>query len=104
MTPNLTSREQQVLDLIIAGKTAKGIGAQLGISHRTVEVHRALIKLKLGATSSTDLVRIALTRKTAGSSSSRSLISAVRCASSGFLPSRSARFAVSQAYSRAISR
>jgi Bacterial regulatory proteins, luxR family len=41
----------------------KGIGAQLGISHRTVEVHRSLIKAKLGASSSIDLVRIALTQR-----------------------------------------
>jgi DNA-binding CsgD family transcriptional regulator len=57
--PVLTSREIEILALIVAGKTSKSIGAQLGISHRTVEVHRSMIKVKMGARSSTDLVRIA---------------------------------------------
>jgi two-component system response regulator FixJ len=60
--PPLTNREQQILALIVAGKTSKGIGEQLGISPRTVEHHRELVKAKLGARSSTDLVRIALTK------------------------------------------
>jgi DNA-binding NarL/FixJ family response regulator len=55
----LTARERQVFDLTIAGFTASAIGAQLSISTRTVETHRARILAKLGAHSASDLVRIA---------------------------------------------
>jgi DNA-binding CsgD family transcriptional regulator len=59
---NLTTREKQVLDLIVAGKTSKEIGVQLGISHRTVEVHRELVKAKMNVRRTIDLVRKALTK------------------------------------------
>lgn len=52
----LTSQERRVLDLMVAGHTAKGIAAELGISQRTVEVHRAHIMEKMGAGSVEDLV------------------------------------------------
>jgi DNA-binding NarL/FixJ family response regulator len=55
----LTPRERQVFDLTIGGLTASAIGAQLSISTRTVETHRARILQKLHARSVLDLVRIA---------------------------------------------
>ena len=56
----LTAREQDVLTLLVTGATNKGAGRQLGISHRTIEIHRARIMEKLGAKTAADLIRIAL--------------------------------------------
>ncbi len=56
----LTRREQDVLELLVSGATNKGAGQQLGISHRTIEIHRARIMEKLGAKTTADLIRIAL--------------------------------------------
>lgn len=46
----LTAREQEVMALAVAGKANKTIGKELGISHRTVEIHRARVMSKTGAT------------------------------------------------------
>jgi two-component system, LuxR family, response regulator FixJ len=54
----LTPREHQVLELIAGGASNKSAGRRLGISPRTVEVHRARIMDKLGAKNSMDLVQI----------------------------------------------
>jgi FixJ family two-component response regulator len=54
----LTRREQDVLAQIVAGASSKEAGRQLGISPRTIEVHRARIMAKLGAKNAADLVRI----------------------------------------------
>jgi FixJ family two-component response regulator len=56
----LTGREQEVLSQLIAGATNKEAGRRLGISHRTIEIHRAHIMEKLGAKNATDLIRIVL--------------------------------------------
>lgn len=56
----LTSREQEVLAKIADGASNKEAGRELGISPRTVEVHRARIMEKLGARNAADLVRIVL--------------------------------------------
>nr|WP_275976092.1 response regulator [Geothrix oryzisoli] len=56
----LTPREQEVLGLIGRGNSSKEIGLRLGISHRTVDVHRSHILEKLGLHNSTSLVRVAL--------------------------------------------
>ena len=56
----LTSRERQVLQLVVLGKTSKAVAAELGISQRTVDVHRARIMTKMGTTSTTKLVRMVL--------------------------------------------
>jgi two-component system response regulator FixJ len=53
----LTRREREVLDLIAASATNKEAAVQLGISRRTVEIHRAHIMHKLGAKNSIDLAR-----------------------------------------------
>jgi FixJ family two-component response regulator len=59
----LTARERQVLAQVIAGASNKVAGRRLGISPRTIEVHRAHIMEKLGARNAADLVRIALDRE-----------------------------------------
>jgi len=56
----LSPRERQVLQGIVAGKTNKLIARDLGISHRTVEAHRARLMMKSGAASVADLIRLAL--------------------------------------------
>ena len=57
---SLTPRERQVLAEIMAGASNKEAGRALGISPRTIEVHRARIMEKLGARNACDLVRIVL--------------------------------------------
>ena len=56
----LTSRERDVLGQIAAGSSNKQAGRELGISPRTIEVHRARIMEKLGARNAADLMRIVL--------------------------------------------
>ena len=56
----LTPREREVLDQVIDGASNKEAGRHLGISPRTIEVHRARIMDKLGAKNAADLVRIVL--------------------------------------------
>lgn len=55
----LTSREREVFDLVVAGKLNKQIAAELGISERTVKVHRAQTMIKMRATSLAELVHFA---------------------------------------------
>ena len=54
----LTRRERQVLDLVVAGDTNKGIARHLGISEKTVEIHRARMTSKMHAKSLAHLVKI----------------------------------------------
>lgn len=56
----LTAREAEVLDQITKGLSNKEAGRILGISPRTVEVHRARIMEKVGARNTADLMRIVL--------------------------------------------
>jgi FixJ family two-component response regulator len=56
----MTPREREVLARIVAGASNKEAGRTLGISPRTIEVHRARIMDKLGAKNAADLVRIVL--------------------------------------------
>lgn len=53
----LTQREREVLRLILAGRLNKQIADELGISIKTVEVHRARVMEKMGANSVVELVR-----------------------------------------------
>lgn len=59
----LTPREREVLAEIAGGASNKEAGRTLGISPRTIEVHRARIMEKLGARNAADLVRIVLSRE-----------------------------------------
>lgn len=54
----LTAREFDVMRLVIAGHSNKQIARQFGISYRTVEIHRARVMEKTGASNLLDLVRI----------------------------------------------
>jgi len=56
----LTPRERQVLDHLVAGHANKVIAYELDISPRTVEIHRAHLMEKMQARSLSDLVRFAL--------------------------------------------
>ncbi|MCF8532196.1 MAG: LuxR C-terminal-related transcriptional regulator [Reyranella sp.] len=58
----LTRRESEVLVHALEGAANKFIGRTLGISHRTVEIHRSRAMLKLGATSAAELIWRALTQ------------------------------------------
>ena len=51
----LTPRERQVMDLVVAGQSSKSIARILGISQRTVENHRFNIRKKLALARSVDL-------------------------------------------------
>jgi two-component system response regulator FixJ len=59
----LTSREKQVLDLIVEGNQNKMIAHTLGISVRTVEVYRGRLMEKMDARTVADLVRMTLAAK-----------------------------------------
>jgi two-component system CheB/CheR fusion protein len=56
----LTSRQRQIMDLVLAGHPSKNIAADLRISQRTVENHRASIMKKMGTRSLPALARLAL--------------------------------------------
>lgn len=57
---SLTAREREVFDRILAGMLNKQIADQLGISIKTVEVHRSRVMEKIGAGSVMELVRFSL--------------------------------------------
>lgn len=57
---DLTPREREVMDLVVSGKHNREIAAELGISVRTVEVHKARIMSKLKVDSVAQLVRMSL--------------------------------------------
>ena len=56
----LTPRQRQIMELVLAGHPSKNIAADLGISQRTVENHRASIMKKTGSKSLPALARLAL--------------------------------------------
>ncbi len=58
---SLTPRERQVMDLIVEGSANKVIAIDLGLSERTVEIHRAKVMEKMGARSVAHLVKLHLT-------------------------------------------
>ncbi|MEI6162054.1 MAG: response regulator, partial [Roseococcus sp.] len=62
----LTSRQREVMARVLAGEPSKNIAADLGISQRTVETHRAEIMRRTGAKSLPALARLALTAEAEG--------------------------------------
>jgi len=60
---SLTPREREVLDLMTKGLQNKMIGQQLGVSPRTIEIHRARVMEKMNATSVAELVRMMIDLK-----------------------------------------
>jgi FixJ family two-component response regulator len=56
----LSRREQDVLAQIVSGASNKEAGRKLGISPRTIEVHRAHLMQKIGARNAADLIRIVM--------------------------------------------
>lgn len=59
----LTRRENEIFDLLVEGHQNKVVAHKLGISTRTVEVHRGHIMDKLGARNLADLVRFSMSRR-----------------------------------------
>ena len=57
---SLTPREQEVLKLLVSGKQNKVMAAELGVSQRTVEIHRARVMEKMEAHSVAQLVRMVI--------------------------------------------
>jgi len=56
VTAELTPREREIAALLVEGKTSKQIGKQVGLSPRTVEMHRAKLMRKFSAATSSELV------------------------------------------------
>lgn len=54
----LTAREREVLQLIVRGLANKVVAAEMGLSKRTVELHRSRVMDKMGASSIAQLVRM----------------------------------------------
>jgi two-component system, LuxR family, response regulator FixJ len=57
---SLTPREREILSLVTLGKPNKVMAGDLGVSQRTVEIHRARVMEKMGAQSLAQLVRMVL--------------------------------------------
>ena len=62
----LTAREHEILPLVAAGRSSKDIARQLGISHRTVELHRGHIMHKLNVRTLVELAAVAQACECAG--------------------------------------
>jgi PAS domain S-box-containing protein len=56
VTAELTPREREIAALLVEGKTSKLIARQIGLSPRTVEMHRAKLMRKFAAATSSELV------------------------------------------------
>jgi len=72
----LTPRERQVLDLVAAGKPNKRIAAELGVSKKTVEVHRSHVMRKMQAGSLAEVVEQVVTAKLYANHNSSMLVGA----------------------------
>lgn len=67
---SLTPREREVLALVASGKPNKVMAGDLGLSQRTVEIHRARVMEKMGVSSLAQLVRIVMDLNSAAKSES----------------------------------
>lgn len=56
----LTPREREVMSLLVDGRQSKEIAHELGISRRTVDIHRGRLMRKMRARSIVDLIRMAI--------------------------------------------
>jgi RNA polymerase sigma factor (sigma-70 family) len=56
----LTPREREVMDLVVEGMSNKAVANTLGLSAKTVEVHRAKVMEKMNARSVSDLVKMSM--------------------------------------------
>ena len=65
---SLTPREREVLALVASGKPNKVMAGDLGLSQRTVEIHRARVMEKMGVSSVAQLVRVVMDLNSAGKS------------------------------------
>jgi two-component system CheB/CheR fusion protein len=74
----LTPRQRQIMELVLAGHPSKNISADLGISQRTVENHRASIMEKTGSKSLPALARLAFAAAGKGAEGLQSHVSAQR--------------------------
>lgn len=63
---SLTPREREVLELVTSGKANKVMAGDLGVSQRTIEIHRARVMEKMQANSLAQLVRMVLNIKESG--------------------------------------
>ncbi len=57
-TNKLTKRKREVLDFVVTGKPNKVIAYELGVSQRTVKIHRATVMEKMQAPSLAEFVRM----------------------------------------------
>ena len=69
---SLTPREREVLELVTSGKANKVMAGDLGVSQRTIEIHRARVMEKMQANSLAQLVRMVLNLKESGAAHSSS--------------------------------
>lgn len=60
---SLTPRENEVMEMVVAGMSNKAVANVLGLSAKTVEVHRAKVMEKMRARSVSDLVKMAMQRE-----------------------------------------
>lgn len=60
MVQQLTGREREIVDAIVAGHSSKQIAEALSVSQRTVEAHRANVLQKLAVSNTASLVRLAV--------------------------------------------
>ncbi len=63
---SLTPREREVLDLVVRGRPNKIMAQQMGLSQRTVELHRSRVMEKMGASSVAHLVRMLMNLERGG--------------------------------------
>lgn len=57
VTAELTPREREIAAMLVGGKTSKGIAREVGLSPRTVEMHRARLMRKFSASTASELVK-----------------------------------------------